>query len=252
MRLFTVTLAYAPARTLIAGLDRYYDTTANPGRRHILIDQHYPLNSGAINLVIEEMCRRYRIEYVDPRKNLGYHGGFNFAMEHLDKEMSDDDAILCYDPDAWPDEKRWDTALEDAFDTCPDMATCGVLNPRSRKEISDRGYTDRGSVWITHKPIVASLQAWRKGFIRKAGGFKEPRPYYGGIEAEMWPRLQEQGKTWGMLSKFNEIEILRDWKDPEYRAWQWAHAHETSFQGDFAAFVAAGCPTRGPVPARIP
>lgn len=249
MRLFTVTLAYAPARTLRAGIDRYYDTI-DPGAHfhHLVVNQHYPLNPNPVEGELYTLRAEYDFDRIDPGKNLGYHHGFNYAMQWLDNHfgLHDDDAILCYDPDSWPVERGWNKAIKWAMEMFPEIGTCGILGPVAREEIVQRGYCHTNppeafrSVWFSNQPIIASLQAWRVGFLRKAGGFQEPCKYYGGIEAAMWPHLERQGLKWAVVPDFHDLDHLWADKDIEYRAWQWAHAHSKIFQGDFEEFLHAG------------
>jgi GT2 family glycosyltransferase len=245
VRLFTVTLAYAPAATLRAGIERFYETR-DTDDWHLVIDQHYPSQSGEpASMAIAELRQQYGFAYLDPGKNLGYHGGFNAGMEFFRDIMKDRDALVCYDPDSWPEEHGWDRAIRNAMETFPELGTCGIMGPIGHREIRERGYTVAGSIgnrviWRSQEAIIASLQAWRVGFIRQSGGFQEPNPYYGGIEAAMWAHLKQQGLDWGVLPYFNDSDRLRKQKDPRYREWQWAHAHLKTFQGDFAEFLTSG------------
>lgn len=245
MRLFTVTLAYAPSLILRAGIGQLY-RTREMDDWHLIIDQHWPLDQDNVGHAIRELRIRHKISYIDPGKNLGYHGGFNAAMQFFGDIMRDEDAIVCYDPDSWPEQRGWDRAIFDVMRTRPQVATCGIMGPIGHREVRERGYTEYpydysgAGYWRPKQAIIASLQAWRVGFIRSICGFHEPNPFYGGIEAEMWAHLERKGLQWAVLPKFSDSDRLRQQKDPQYREWQWAHAHLKNFHGDFGEFLQSG------------
>lgn len=244
-------MAYAPGETIRKGIQRYTETRATCWR-HIMIDQHYPMRRNETLAAIKDVCHEYGIQYVNPGLNLGYHGGLNYALRFFGPEMAPEDALLVYDPDCWPESYGWDQALWNAMNLMSNIATCGILNPRSRKEVQGRPHIELGEgVWKIDRATVASLQAWRKRFVLSAGGFTEPNEYYGGIEAAMWPHLEALNMDWAVLTDYNDSEKLRDAKDPEYRAWQWMHGHRGSYRGDFAQFLQDGCPADG-MPAFLP
>jgi hypothetical protein len=233
-----VTLAHAPGRILMASLDRLYATrNADTRLVHHVLDGHYPINPTDSFYAVREACRRHRLVLHDAGRNLGLHHGFNLVWERI--RPADEDVVILYDPDSYPLDPGWDMALVTAV-THGRLAVAGLVHPVIEQELVDRAGTEELvdgylKVALPKRECQLSVCAFSGEFLRHTGGFHEPNAFYGGLEADMWARLD--GRRWGYLPQYREDHRLNDLQDWQYREWKRRHAQDGTFPGGFDEFV---------------
>lgn len=251
MKLWTITMGFVPSRIWRQSCDAYY-RTRNRQTEHIFVDQHYPLNKDENRRELWTTCREYGISVLDPGKNLGGTEGFNYAVRRISAQP--DDVIIGYDPDSRPVTEGWDGALQDAILMDPKINWTSLMSARAKPELEARGYDRRSvghlEVWRTHKPVVNSICAFRASWLNAIGGLNQPSRFYGGLEAHMFQHLR--GGQWCFLPGWWESDDIRDQQDREYLWYKWRHAHLQDWPGDFASYIAAGCPPPSDLPERVP
>lgn len=254
--IYTITLGFVPARIWERSLDAY-QRFKSPGLDyvHIFVDACYPIDEIENRRQLHKLCADNGVKVISPGRNLGLHGNFNFALNHIG--FGCDDIIIAYDADSSPISPGWDRALVDALRIDPRLAWSSLLNSRSKRELAQRGYDRRFAnqieLWVTKTAVVNSICAWKGSFLKSTGGLHEPNAYYGGLEVDMFPRMKALGLEWGFLPQYEEDDSLRDMEDEEYRKYKWAHAHLNQWPGDFKSFLEAGCPINDPAaPHRLP
>lgn len=239
MNVYAISLCFNRHDIVRESLAQYEATkSGNVQYRHILVDQHYPLPNKQENRAkLRQLGPQY--EVLDPGRNLGLHHGFNWACSQL--PLKDDDILIGYDPDSYPVTPGWDMALVTAIAHGGNVAWASLMNPISRRELDERGFTPRRIGHIhtleTHRPCVNSICAWRWDFLRKAGGLKEPTAFYGGLECAMWKALNDQKQKWVYLLEWHEKSYFFDKQDMVYRDYKWHHAHTGQWPGDFESYL---------------
>lgn len=245
MKVWTISLGYVPARIWEKSLQEYI-ALKNPAvdYTHIFIDQHYPMGGEENRRQLWDICRRHGVWVLDPGRNLGLHGGFNFALDHIN--LKDDDIVIGYDPDSKPISPGFDGALVDALRFDDKLAWTSLMSYRVIPELKERGYTERKvrhiDVWVTHRAVVNSVCAWKASFLRSVGGLIEHKHWYGHLEAPMFDRIKSKGLEWGFLPGWHETDELRSMQDPEFFRWKWYYSHCHAIDYDFTEYVKRGCP----------
>lgn len=244
--IITITLGFVPSRIWKQSIAAYH-ATRNPDLpyRHYLVDQHYPIDKKKNRERIRAICEPYGVEVLDPGKNLGLHEGFNWALQQINPPKGS--IIIAYDPDVNPLTPGWDMALVRAIRGDPQgrVVWSSLLHAAAAREIEERGYDKRFAdgyieIWTTRMSIMNSICAWSFDWLRSVGFLKEPRAFYGHLEAEMFGRLGRN--QWAFLPGWTEDETLRTQQDEKYMMYKWAHAHLKSWDGDFESWLKAGCP----------
>lgn len=248
-----ISLAFMNSDIIEKSFDRLYETK-NPDLPidHHVLFQHYPINKEENLRKLQDICRKHNIVLHDAGRNLGLHEGFNFLFRKLNPDPSE--IVIGYDPDSYPIGVGWDLALVRAIDGSTDTVWASLMNPRSRGELTERGYDKEIvdgylHVWKTKHAVANSVCAFKYDWLLKVG-FTEPRPFYGHFESEMFNKLK--GKRWAFVCGWTESDHLRDLHDRPYVEWKWAHAHLKTFDGDFKSWLEAGSPIPGRAPVKLP
>lgn len=258
MKIFAVTLGFMPVRILERSLRRYAATRhGGLEYRHVLLDQHYPLDKEANRAAVRALCRELEIEVLDAGRNLGLHHGFNYVLQQL--SPAPDDIVIAYDGDSTPLGQGWDLALVRAILGDPErkIVWASLSNPRSAKDLAERGYSEKLidghlPVRITKTAVTNSVCAWRFGWLQSVGLLSEPSAFYGHLEAAMFSKLGSN--QWAFVRDYVESDELRDLHDRAYVVYKWCHAHLRSWPGDFESWLAAGSPNPEDksAPSRLP
>jgi GT2 family glycosyltransferase len=254
--IYAITLCFNRPDIIRESLEAFY-RTKNPSTqiKHILVDQHYPLpDKKSVHFQIYRMAQEFGCVYLNPGRNLGLHKGFNWACKEM--KMTADDIVIGYDGDSNPISPGWDMALVTALSN-PDIAWSSLMNPRSKKELLERGYDEitvggHLKVWITKNAVVNSVCAWRYSFLQASGGLQEPSEYYGHLESTMWQYLIKQKKKWAFTPGWEENDYKRNQADWQFTHYKWCYAHLKSWTGDFDSYLAAGCPNPEGAPKHLP
>jgi GT2 family glycosyltransferase len=261
MTVYAITLAFCNPEIISRSIAQFY-ATKNPSleiEKHMIVDQHYPLDYPSVKKKLHELEKNYPVIVVDPGKNLGLHGGFNWALTQL--KPGPDDIIIGYDGDSYPISSGWDMALTRAIlsprsDGHGQVVWSTLGNTRSISDARLRGY-DRVmadgfiELMLVHAAVTNSICAWRYDWLESVGFLDEPLDFYGHLETCMWQKLQK-GKRWAVLTQWMESDELRDLHDRQYVAYKWFYAHDKTWTGDLASYIEAGCPDLAKSPPRIP
>lgn len=241
MRAFCITLCFNKIEIVRKSIARFYESK-NPdcGIKHILVDNCYPLpNRYQIRDQLREIATEYGCDLLIPGKNLGLHGGWNWAMNQY--SFKDDDVWIGYDPDSYPISPGWDMALLTALVFGGDVGWASLLNQPATWQVPKQGYSERMiqhiRTWQIDRPAVNSVCAWRGDFLRRSGGLQEPMAYYGHLESAMWTHLRNMNLQWVFLPDWTEDERLKVDEDTQYKLYKWHHAITQKFPGDFESFL---------------
>lgn len=244
-----ITLAFAPARVLQRGIGLFYSTykTQMENLTHYMVDHHYPIGREKNLQVMQRLCEKHEIKYLDPGQDNGYHNGLNWALAQAKPE--DGDVVVIYDPDAGPQQEDWLPALFDVIDEAG-YSIASVVDSTILRELNERGYTESnlGSMKIL-EPVtngILSLYALDWAYLKQILPLYEHNPYYGGIESYMWENLKRLGLKQAYLPEFSEDNISRDMADWHYTKWKWAHSYWRTYKGSFTEYLKDGCPGEGP------
>ncbi len=237
MRIFAVTLGFAPSSVLGSCLKQVYSTIGIPVEHHLL-NNHFPIDKHKNNEEVKELCEYYNIKYHDENKNLGLQAGYNYLIDGL--SPLDTDVIIAIDPDTYPVTKNWGKALVEVA-SHPSVAWGSLMNPPAEREIIERGYKDIIINGIATKecrsPCVNSICAWPGSFLKAVGGLKEPNKFYGGIECMMWPMVKKLSKKWVYLSDYKEEAHESVQSHPLYKQYKWEYAHAHTTKDDFETWL---------------
>lgn len=241
--IFTITLGYAPFHMLRESITQYYRTNTYKLHKHFYVDQHYPLNKEENRVKCADVCKDHGIEIIDPGKNLGLHHGFNYALNVINPKS--DDIVIAFDPDSFPMNIGWDTALIDVLSD-PTICWSTLMAPRCfgdiKKYACEEKIINGIKVMITPRAVVNTTCAWKISFLEKIGGVKENSEFYGHLEAPMFHEAQKLGLKWAFLPDFVESEELNQKHDPEFGQYKLVHAHLGTYKGDFGQWLADGKP----------
>ncbi len=245
MAVMTISLGFMPARIVEPSLAAYA-ATRNPGLpyRHFILDQHYPVEKAANRAALRRIAADHDVTVLDAGRNLGLHDGFNWALKEIAPKT--DDVIIAYDLDSTPVGHGWDLALVRAIlgDPLQRVVWASLMNPRSRGDITARGYTARRAdghvdLWITKTAVTNSVCAWRYGWLQDVGFLSEPNAFYGHLETAMFAKLGAKS-DWAFLPQWTEDDHLRDLHDRAYVVYKWCLAHLKTTTLDFESWLAAG------------
>lgn len=258
MKIFAITLGFMPVRILERSLRAYAATRhGSLEYRHVLLDQHYPVDKEQNRSAVRALCDELGIEVMDAGRNLGLHVGFNYVLDQLNPAA--DDIIIAYDGDSTPVGNGWDLALVRTLlgDPQKKVVWASLTNPRSAKDLGERGYIDKVidghlHVRVTKTAVTNSVCAWNFGWLKSVGLLTEPSAFYGHLETAMFEKLG--ANQWAFVRDYIESDELRDLHDRSYVVYKWCHAHLKSWPGDFESWLAAGSPNpeAKTTPSRLP
>jgi hypothetical protein len=249
-----LTLGFMDSGIIEKSFSQLY-ATKNPVLKteHHVLWQHYPINKDRNFDELKSICKKYGAILHDAGKNLGLHDGFNYLVRAA--RCGPGDIVIGYDPDSYPTESGWDMALVRAIWGSTDTVWASLMNPRSREELTARGY-DRAKVdghievWKAKTAVVNSVCAWSVDWLKSVGMLTENRPFYGHLESAMWGKLGK--KRWAFLPGWGESDHLRWAHDQKYIEYKWVHAHLKTWDGDFESWLNAGAPIKETAPPKLP
>lgn len=240
MRIVVITLGYNPVEMQRASFKRFEETFGIPRSRfeHLIVDQHYPRDRAEIQKFYVEQSQNENVRILDPGKNLGLQGGFNYALEEA--RLSSNDIVIGFDPDCFPVENGWGWAMERVM-ADRSVAWSSLWGIHTERETKERGFNDyqiQGlNVRRTKTPVVNSVCCWQADFLRAAGGLKDGHKYYGGLECVMWPHLEAQKRSWVFLKDYREEAAPEELVDKLYREWKWVTTHGTEEQIEYGDWL---------------
>jgi len=245
MRTFLFTPAFCKAKLLEDCLKHFYmEKKRDPfyaAMRHVVIDNHYPVNKERNRDWIKIYCEQYNCLYVDSGKDLGLHEGLNHAMKEVG--ITREDYMLVCDPDDRPAPGSL-KALKQVMKADPKIAVAACVGYDYYHSVRRNSKPDliaEHQVFIHNTVEMWNVAAYHVGFIKDIGGFKEIFAYYGGIEAALYDQWKDLGMKLAYLKNFNCDWTPVNKHDPElfdvdYRNWKTAHTSR-EFDGSFEEFL---------------
>lgn len=243
MTVSAISLCFNHPTMIRASLGQFYATKSKElPVRHILVDQHYPLPDKRANRIeLRKIAEEFGCELIDAGKNIGLQHGLNLAFAHIKPE--DSDFVIGFDPDCYPISPGWDMALITALAFDPKAVWASLWNLGSSTDLVKSQYIERRTqhlrVWELTRPCMNSVCAWKAGWIKKVGGFREPNELYGGLECSMWVKFTHHNEKWVFLPDWHEARMPEEkaMGDEDYKIWKWRWAHEGSIKVDFESWL---------------
>ena len=218
MRLFVISVCHMQPEIIAFSLTRAVMTMGVKPKdidSWILVDHHWPIQkhlTSTLITVFTDIVDAYRIS---PEKNLGAHGGFNFAVQRLidNHYLADDDLVLCYDPDSNPVTPDWLKAMSDVMT----HSTFDYLSLMPSVRLTGRPWviqTIMGHRVATDlKPEMINVTLFRGKCIKEK--LTAHSAFYGHVESSMWDRGFKSAYLYDFLEDPCPIyhpQIYADWK----------------------------------------
>lgn len=235
-RVWVVTLCHVDIHVLDASLNEFYATTKyDEFYTHILVDHHWPINTWQHRHDLLYLAERYRCKVMTPYENVGGAGGLNWAMQNL--PWKEGDLLLGYDPDSFPKNKNWVTAMADVLKD----PKYGGISLKINADLFTKEW-DREVVNYSHRVMrpakggieMFNVSMWDMEVIDEIGGFHDIK-YYGGVETPLLSKFNRHGFKHGYLEDYTE-DLRPVEPHPEYIKWKSAHV-KGDFNGNFCDWV---------------
>lgn len=246
--IYIMTMAFAPPRMLKASIEKIDETVGIPRDQYtrVLIDNHWPRQRAEMEELFSYELERGNTIVLRPEKNLGLAKGFNFGFKHLQSiGLKTEDVMLICDPDVFPITPGWGLAFAEVMKD-PTIGWVSAWHSSMWKEVEQNGKTfdedviNGYRVKIFHSAVMNSVSAFSVDFITKTEGIHENNPFYGSLEARMWPQLKELGFKWVFLTDYLEGELDIRLLDPDYYNYKLRTAHGGEEQIEFSEWVRIG------------
>jgi hypothetical protein len=218
----------APARSAIEA------TTSDRGMlsEAVFVDNRYPLNAYEASSAVGGWADSWGATLLRPHKNLGGHGGQSAAIRYLDPKR--DDIVFVVDPDSYPLQDRWMTAMAEAMKADPKIGTIS-LNIQILPERSWQYETLPNGIGIKSlpHPEMYNVTAFRGAILDL--GLQARFRYYGGVEMVMSEHLKRIGYRQVYLADYHEGPNPET-HDSAYITWKQEHV-SGKFNGNFDQYV---------------
>lgn len=228
MRIFGVTVSYCNPEILAHGMTRFLMTSGyNP--IYYMVDHLWPIQPKTTSRMVHKVAEMMNAKVVQPEVNLGGHGGFNFAVERINKDhqLDDEDLIIGYDPDSNPLTQDWLKTMIEAMKLKPELDSLSLMHehilprPWTIQEVNGIKYA-----YLPH-PEMYNVTIWRYRGIKD--GLKG-KGFYGHVEMAMY-------KTGKHAYLYDYRETLCPLQHPQvYNDWKSAHAFR-GYAGNFDQYL---------------
>lgn len=172
---------------------------------------------------LKNLCDKYEFKYFNAGTNLGLAGGWNFLINQL---PDDCDRMILFDGDGYPVTLNWHIPLLKVHDD-PRVVWSTLSHKTSTREMMERGFTPEiisgYKCKITKTPVVNTICAFKRSWLKEINGLKEPNRYYGGVEMYLWSKKKDN--LWVFIEDYEEIQHPIE-ADRVYTVYKWYHAHE--------------------------
>lgn len=242
MTVWLFTPSFCKWKLLENCLEHVYSSPHMTAFRHVIIDNHYPVEKEENHSQLKRLSYNFGCDYVDSGKDLGLHNGINNAM--LKMGVKPGDILIGLDPDDRPSPGFIDIFTE-VMQSDPDLAiacaTFGVIEQKIKEGVPFQKRTIAGRRILIHPTVeMWNVAAFNTQFIFDIGGFHQPHAYYGGVEIALYPAWSRRSMYYGYLTDINSEYVPvdrsdRNLFDPEYR--QWKDAHLAGFKGGFEEWI---------------
>lgn len=236
MSIHAITVCFSEPDILAWSLMKFKRTTCIQPKSWMFLDNCWPLNRHHTSECIELAAKLApNSSVIKAEKNLGGHGGYNFALAA--SEYAPDDYLLTYDPDSNPLTPKWLEAMRDVLDADPTMAYVSLLDRRN----VDRPWTYEQigghKVAFLPYPEMWAITLFRKSILDKgiqADSEKWNSPFYGHVEPPMFRHARERGQRNGYLFDFRDDKCPIE-PPKAYTKWKQEHAYG-KYPGNFDAY----------------
>lgn len=248
MKVWVFSLAFCCSKILRAGLCTFWATTThNEYEGYSIGDAHYPLNYLACKHILSDLnLMQYGIKnpkVVDLLTNEGLDKNYQKLVNG--EELADEDLIVLFDADEYPAQAGWLTAFRLAMEADPQLGWLTLSSALSDENCERVGYSVQNGngvrVQIPNDPVINAVCCFRVGALKAAGGFHEPREYYGFFEIDMWPKFKTAGYKMGCLMDYRlAVNTLGTKHDALYTQYKRAHvgaSHEDYYKKSFEEWL---------------
>ncbi|MFA5419618.1 MAG: hypothetical protein WC341_14300, partial [Bacteroidales bacterium] len=233
MNLYAVSIAYYEPDVIGMSVGKFFRTSGVENiecgiSKWIFVNNHWPIKPNNMNLSVNQLAKFMNAEVVTPEKNLGGHGGFSFGIKNL--KFEDDDLILNYDLDSYPETYGWLKAMVETMQADKTLGYVALLN---NKEVGHPGKTEiigGHKVLFPDKIYMWNVTLFRGSVMRE--GMLADSTYYGYVETAMRRKIDAMGLRMGYMEDCRESNISLP-QNPIYYKYKRAHAHEKTFNGSF-------------------
>lgn len=246
MRVFAITISYAPAVLTARSLILYQKYRAIKPYRHIVVDGHYPINqkknSNDLKLIVDCFDN---IELWDPGSNLGSAQSQNYTLRRLD--IGPDDVFINVDPDSACLQIGWDEAMMKVLDQDPQCILISCMAPmvqrylKHKNEVLAEVHRPETPIYgIPKTPTPFNLSMWRYSFIKEIGAIPQMGLWWGETEGPMYAQAVKRGKYHAYLMDYVENELGKQAQDIQQAQWKDFHcrtAPPNNFLGNFEEFL---------------
>lgn len=177
---------------------------------YVLVDAHWPIDKEKSKFKLREIADNYNLPIIDPGKNRGVDGNWNFVISEMG--LKDGDVLVGCDPDGRALQNEWASALMEVFNERDEMYY-GACNENrfythGWHNCSEEHALSSGLKYLTFSRIVAwSLGGFDIGWVKRVGGIKQLSKHYGGIEDEMHGRCRPHGGNFFKLKDYYDKHI---------------------------------------------
>lgn len=236
MNLYAITVAHCVPEVLGHGLQQFYSTCLMYPRKHIIVDNYWPLEKEKTSLALKRIAKPFNCELIAPPegKNIGGHGGMTFAINHLNPK--DDDLVVVFDPDSNPPSEPmgWLNAMFDVMTADPSFGYVSLMLDAIQNTRAWNYEMIKGVTVITHPvPEVFNVTMFRGIALRE--GMLADSTIYGFVETAMHRQITKLGLRSGFLYDYREKKCPIE--HPEiYNRWKIAHAIQ-KYPGTFDEWI---------------
>jgi len=210
-KLHAMTLAYNDMALVEESVRLFRDQ--HPAWKYIpyyLVNCHWPVDKAESSKKLQAISNKYEIPILDPGKNLGVHGGWNYVIKELG--LDGGDVLVGVDPDGRAQSSNWAHALMDVFNERPEMYYGTCNDDRYYKfgwhMCSHDHQTESGIRYLTFSRVVAwSLGGFDIGWVKRIGGLNQVSKYYGGIEDYVYNKATTLGGRFFKLKDHTDKHI---------------------------------------------
>lgn len=241
-----VTLSHCRPEVLEFGLSQFYATAGIPEdfRAHFVVDHHYPIHKAKTSREVESIAKKYKCRVLTPHRNMGGHGGFNWAFHHNEVQELEWDIICGYDPDSNPIQPGWLPAMANVLrDPEGKVAYCSLthehIRPNHRWTVEQIGGE---TVQFAERPDMYNVTSWRRDFLVQTQGLHALKSLYGHVELAMDAKRAQLKVRHAHLQNYLET-LCPVPHDTIYNDWKAAHAF-LGFNGNFDEWVRLKCPEK--------
>lgn len=231
-KIYIITVCHMEPEIIAFSLARALKTMGYGYDRWIFVDNHWPitkyLNREVLEDVSQMICDR---EIIRPEKNVGGHGGVNFALNHL--KIKPEDLVLIYDPDSNPVTPGWLSAMVTVMANASHIDCLGLMIDPAIIVSRLWNFKHIAGIKVASDKDaeMMNITMIRGSALIRTHGMQAFSSFYGGVEASMHSK--------GIKSAY-----LYDYREqpcpiahPEiYRVWKLEHA-TGRYKGNFDQYV---------------